>query len=211
MAGTSLTNTNPGRNPVPDDVHQAARVVWEATPDLTHGQVAEMFGLSIKTIQNWSSEEKWAKIGRKHAGQVVPMQRRALNVVRREMGKQGGKALDEDQARWLAMREHHQLRDERARKIDNQQQQLAAVMLNALIRQDERQIARLKVGIDALTKLHKQQINLWRINEGEMPCMQNYKTIDLPTRLDDANGQNIDQTVKNSDRQLPDDFQPISD
>ncbi|EBO9898487.1 hypothetical protein EF72_21355 [Salmonella enterica] len=179
MADRSTTNTNPGRRPVPDDIRQAARVAWESSPSITQGDLAEMFGLSIRTIQDWAYQEKWSKANRQHNGQVVPLPRRALNVVRREMAKQEGAPLTADQSRMLAMREHHRMRDERAQKINIQQEQLATVMMNALVRQDERQIARLKVGIDALSKLHKQQMLLWRINEGEMPCMLSYKTIDV--------------------------------
>lgn len=191
MAGAKRTSKYIGNGPIPEDIHQAARLTWESSRDMTHAEVAEAFNLATATVKVWSSKEKWSKAYKESKGQVIPAPQRALRTVRREMAASEVRTIDEQRMRWLAQCEHNRQRDMRARQMDAMQMNLAAKMYDAAIGpigfENDQKVARLKVAIDAISKLHQATRALWRIEEGAVPVMIKQTIIDVSPELPPEN------------------------
>ncbi len=179
MASAEKMTKYCGHGPIPDEIHHAARLLWESSIDMTLAEVGAEFNVAYTTLKGWSSKEKWEKACKVHRGQVIPAPRRALKIVRREMAASGGEPIDPARMRLLARVEYNRQRDARARNMDVLQNNLAIQMYKAAMAdpskvppyQTDMQIARLKVAMDAISKIHKLQSQLWRMGEGEPPSM----------------------------------------
>lgn len=164
----STTNKNTGHNPIPGDIHAAARLMWESIPGIKHEEIAKALGLSRGTIQQWCSKEEW-----KAAGAPVGIEpgKMAIATVRREKRALKKDVLSPEDMRLLALRESRRMRDEKAQQMSRQIDYLTGRMLQAEQTGNRDQLANARVAADGISKLHKLQMQLWRIGEGEMPCM----------------------------------------
>lgn len=163
----TYTIPNPGRDKISDELHAAARLMYETLPGVTQEEVAKALKLNPLTIRDWCQDEGWEKIiSAKASG---PLIKHSLAMVRKEIDATRG--VTHENLRALAMRESRKLRDAQAQKLNTQQEALMSHMLSAMVNGDRKKMENVSVAIDGITRLHKLQMQLWRLTAGEVPCM----------------------------------------
>lgn len=165
MAGLEMTKSEEN-----EQVRKAARIYYEANPQVTIQMVAQRFGVSQSCVAHWSARNKWTKACKLPSRGVAADY---LSLVKRSARKNGGQ-LDDNQIQMLSYLEYQKGRNRVASHLSRDLQILQNKIMSEAIRGDTGPAAidrlkKLALSADALKKLSSELRLLWNLDDGTRP------------------------------------------
>ena len=163
------------RADIKTEMQQAAKVRYESDPSVSMQAVADEFGVHVATVKHWAKDHTWVKA---HKLTGTPVQTKHRQMIRREMKKNKGELLTDDQVQAFSLKRYY---EERAKMADLQAKEMLTVALlagKARRDRDDRGLDRLMKEAAIKEKAFKVLAKRWRMDDGASPFLEGFTSLD---------------------------------
>ncbi|WP_370621713.1 hypothetical protein NMD10_27730 (plasmid) [Citrobacter portucalensis] len=160
------------RNEEQEQIRQAARVFYESNPSATLASTAKAYSVTTRTTERWSSEDGWRKANKLPA---AGLPRRQLALVK-SATREKGELLDGYEVEAIGRIEFHRERNRVASRLSRNMQMLQNQIMAEGVSKDTSPAAmdrlkKLALAADAQKKLGSELRQLWRLDDGIAPTI----------------------------------------